>query len=87
MSIDDIKKMTVAERVYLMEQIWNTLNQETKEIDSPFWHKELLEERKKAIKKGDVKMYTPAELKSKLLDLRSKPLSNYQKLQNRNQNN
>lgn len=65
MSIADIKKMTVVERVHLMEQIWDTLNQETIEIDSPAWHKELLQEREKAIKAGDVKMYTPAELKSK----------------------
>lgn len=34
-------------------------------IDSPPWHDKLLQERKKAIKNGDVKMYTPAELKSK----------------------
>jgi putative addiction module component (TIGR02574 family) len=65
MSIADIKKMPIVERVYLMEQIWDTLNQETAEIDSPSWHDELLQERKKAIKDGDVKMYTPAELKSK----------------------
>jgi len=35
MSIADIKKMPIVERVYLIEQIWDTLNQETAEIDSP----------------------------------------------------
>jgi putative addiction module component (TIGR02574 family) len=58
MSIADIKKMPIIERVHLMEQIWDTLNHETLEIDSPAWHSELLQERKKAIKEGNVKMYT-----------------------------
>ncbi len=61
MSIADIKKMPIIERVHLMEQI----NHEASEIDSPAWHSELLQEREKAIKNGNIKMYTPAELKSK----------------------
>ncbi len=65
MSIADIKKMPIIERVHLMEQIWDTLNHEASEIDSPAWHSELLQEREKAIKNGNIKMYTPAELKSK----------------------
>jgi hypothetical protein len=35
MSITDIKNMPLLERVRLMEEIWDTLNHETPEIDSP----------------------------------------------------
>ena len=64
MSITDIKKMPLLERVRLMEEIWDTLNHETPEIDSPTWHGEVLQERKEAIKNGNVKLYTIAELKA-----------------------
>lgn len=64
MSITDIKKMPLLERVHLMEEIWDSLNHETPEIDSPSWHADVLQERKEAIKNGDVKVYTIAELKT-----------------------
>jgi putative addiction module component (TIGR02574 family) len=63
MSITDIKNMPLLERVRLMEEIWDTLNHETPEIDSPDWHKDVLQERKEAIENGDVKLYTIDELK------------------------
>jgi hypothetical protein len=63
MSISDIKKMPLLERVRLMEEIWDTLNHETPEVDSPDWHEEVLQGRKKAIENGDVKLYSIAQLK------------------------
>ena len=63
MSIADIKKMPFVERMHLMEQIWDTLRDESDELDSPTWHEDILEERKKAIENGDVKLYSIAELK------------------------
>ena len=65
MSIADIKKMPLLERVHLMEQIWDTLAQESSEVDSPSWHKDVLQNRKNTIKDGNIKLYTPEELKSK----------------------
>ena len=64
MSIADIKRMPLLERMHLMEEIWDTLNHETSELDSPAWHEEVLQERKKAIENGDVKLYSIAELKA-----------------------
>ncbi len=58
MSITDIKKMPFAERLQLMEQIWDTLRDESEHMDSPAWHKDILKERKDAYAKGHTKSYT-----------------------------
>lgn len=41
----EIKKMPVNERIILMEEIWDSLCHEGKEIESPAWHKEIIDER------------------------------------------
>ena len=66
MSITDIKKMPLIERVYLMEQIWDTLRDEPQHLGSPTWHEDILKERKEAYKKGKVKSYTIEEIKQKI---------------------
>jgi len=66
MSIADIKKMSFAERLHLIEQIWDTLRDESDEIASPNWHKDILKERKEAYDSGKVKSYSVQEIKQKL---------------------
>jgi putative addiction module component (TIGR02574 family) len=66
MSISDIKKMPVVERIHLMEQIWDTLRDEFDQRESPAWHEEILKERKEAYASGKVKSYTLEEIKQKL---------------------
>ena len=66
MSITDIKKMPFAERVQLMEQIWDTLRDESEHIDSPDWHEDVLQERKEAFESGQVKRYSIEEVRQKL---------------------
>jgi putative addiction module component (TIGR02574 family) len=66
MSISDIKKMPFVERVHLMEQIWDTLRDESDQRESPPWHKDILKERKEAYDSGEVKSYTLEEIKQKL---------------------
>jgi len=66
MSLADIKKMPFVERVHLMEQIWDTLRDESEQLESPDWHKNILKERKEAYKEGKVKSYTLDEIKQKL---------------------
>ncbi|HIP58866.1 MAG TPA: addiction module component CHP02574 family protein [Campylobacterales bacterium] len=67
MSISDIKKMPLLERVHLMEQIWDTLRDESEDLDSPAWHKDILKERKEAYNNGNVKSYTVEEIRQKLI--------------------
>ncbi len=66
MSISDIKKMPFVERVHLMEQIWDTLRDESNQRESPAWHEDILKERKEAYDSGEVKSYTLEEIKQKL---------------------
>ena len=47
MSIQEIEKMTVQERLTAMEQIWDSLCHEEVEPNSPDWHETVLAERKK----------------------------------------
>ena len=66
MSIADIKKMPYLERVHLMEQIWDTLRDESQLKDSPDWHENILTKRKEAYASGKVKSYTLEEVMQKL---------------------
>ena len=66
MSIADIKKMPILERMRLMEEIWDTLRDDSKDLDSPYWHEDILKERKEAYSSGKVKSYTIEEVRQKL---------------------
>jgi len=48
----EIKKMSTIERLQVMEALWNSFMEEKSEIESPEWHRDILEERKRKIKNG-----------------------------------
>jgi len=50
MNTIETKKMSVIERLQAMEVLWDSLLDEKSEIESPEWHQDLLEERKKRSK-------------------------------------
>ena len=60
----EIKKMSVIERLQAMEAIWDSLLYEESEIESPEWHKDILEERKKKIEDGKAEFISLKELKT-----------------------
>jgi putative addiction module component (TIGR02574 family) len=45
---DDIKAMTVEQRLDLIERIWDTLAETPEAIPVPDWHRRVLEERQQA---------------------------------------
>ncbi len=59
----EIKKMSTIERLQAMEALWSSLLYEDDEIESPEWHKDILEQRKRKIKYGKAKFITLEELK------------------------
>ena len=67
MSIADIKKMSFVERVHPMEQIQDTLRDESEQLESPEWYEEILQNRRDAYKQGCVQSYT-IERSNKSLD-------------------
>ena len=61
----EIKAMPVNQRIILMEEIWDTLSHEGIEIESPAWHKEILDGRMEMINSGKAEYLTIEQLKSR----------------------
>jgi len=65
MSIDEIKKLDVKDRIILMNDIWESLESHNDEIPSPSWHKDILEKRIEKIKQKKATYISLEELKSR----------------------
>ncbi len=65
MTIAEISKMSVLERLQTMEALWDSLTREPDGIRSPKWHEEILSERKEKIEDGNAEFISLEELKSK----------------------
>ncbi len=64
MSTQEIKNMSRIERLQTMEALWDSLIDEESEIESPEWHKDVLEERKRARETGKAEFITLEELRA-----------------------
>ena len=64
MNVIDIKKMNVRDRLQMMEALWDSLLAEKPDIESPVWHKDILEDRKTKIKNGKAEFVSLKELKA-----------------------
>jgi len=65
MNTSEIKKMSTIERLQTMEAIWDTLLYDEIEIESPEWHRDVLEERRRKIDSGKAKFFSVEELKKR----------------------
>ena len=66
MSIEEIERMSVAERLELMEEIWASCRREIAEPETPEWHREILRERLKKIEEGSLSTYSLEETRNRL---------------------
>jgi hypothetical protein len=48
----NLEKMSIEEKIRIMEAIWDDLRRKAESISSPSWHEEVLKEREAGIKKG-----------------------------------
>ncbi|MBI4619053.1 MAG: addiction module protein [Desulfobacterales bacterium] len=64
MNTIEIKKMSTIERLQAMESLWNSLMDEEPEIESPEWHQDILEKRKRKIDNGKAEFISLEELKA-----------------------
>ena len=64
MNTIEIKKMSMVERLQAMEALWDSLLYEESEIESPEWHRDILEERKRKIENGKAEFISLEKLKS-----------------------
>ena len=65
MTILEVKKMSLKERLRAMEILWASLIEEECEIESPEWHQDILKQREKKIKDGKAEFISLEELRSK----------------------
>jgi putative addiction module component (TIGR02574 family) len=49
-----ISRLSLAQKLDLMETLWADLSREEKKLESPAWHAAILEDREKALKAGKV---------------------------------
>lgn len=66
MTTAEIKQMPIRERIILMEEIWETLNENDTSLESPEWHRDVLEERRQRLETGEAKLITLDELKKRV---------------------
>ena len=65
MSIYEINQLNVKEKIILMNDIWESLEVESNLIESPSWHKEILDEKIKKMKDNKVRYVSLEELKNR----------------------
>lgn len=70
MSVSEIKQelshLTDAERLELLEAIWDSLGEKGDELESPSWHGEVLAEREAKIQSGEACFLTLEQVKEQL---------------------
>jgi len=47
-----LEKMTIAEKLRMMETLWNDLTRNGEQFESPAWHEEVLRERAARVEQG-----------------------------------
>jgi putative addiction module component (TIGR02574 family) len=64
MTATEIKKMNFEERLQVMELLWDSLLEDENRLESPAWHKNVLQERMKKINNNEAKFISLDELKA-----------------------
>lgn len=64
MNTADIKKMSRTERLAALEALWDSLLDEESQIESPQWHRDVLEKRRKKIEDGQAEFISLAKLRA-----------------------
>ena len=64
MNMLEIKKMSRIERLQAIEALWDSLLDEEAEVESPEWHRDILEERKRKIETGEAEFISLERLRA-----------------------
>ncbi len=65
MSIDEIKNMNIKEKLILINTILESLDNDSDKVESPLWHKTVLEKRLSKIVKGKATYLSLEELRKR----------------------
>lgn len=62
----DIDQMSIAEKLMLMERLWEELSRQPENLPSPQWHGDILAERAAAVREGRTSFIPWEEAKRRL---------------------
>jgi putative addiction module component (TIGR02574 family) len=62
----DIERMTIPQRMEVIDRLWASIVQSGEDVPSPAWHEDVLKERVAHVKSGKAKFYTLEEARQKL---------------------
>ena len=65
-----IDRMSTAERLQAMEQLWEALCRSDEEIPSPSWHGDVLADRRRRAQRGEARFLTLEQLRDRLQQTR-----------------
>jgi len=65
MGIDEIKNLNTKEKLILINDIWDSLEKEEANIESPKWHENIIKERLDKVRNKKVKYISLEELKNR----------------------
>ena len=63
---EQIRRMSMAERLRALEQLWDAVCHDDARIPSPAWHGEVLHDRQARAQRGEARFLTLDELKARL---------------------
>ena len=61
-----IERMSITERLQVMEQLWDAICRDAEEMTSPEWHRDVLADRKARAECGEAKFLTLDQLRARL---------------------
>lgn len=65
MSSPRLDDLSVNEKLSLLEEVWDSLCDETNPVASPEWHQEALQKRQERVRNGQSRFLTIEEVKSR----------------------
>ena len=63
-----IDQMTVAEKLRIMEELWDDLRTRAEDVPMPQWHKDLLDERERLIETGEAQFDDWDSARKRIID-------------------
>ena len=67
-NIEDVRKLPIAERLRLLEDVWASLDAESTELAVPEWHKSELDRRLESYRAQPEKTKSWQDVKAELLE-------------------
>jgi putative addiction module component (TIGR02574 family) len=61
-----LSELTLAQKLDLMEAIWDDLAKHEEKLESPYWHEQVLKDREEAIEAGKATVSDWAEAKERI---------------------